>query len=92
MDLQQYLQAVRTYWWAVALPVVLAVAFGVFTASNAEPEYRASVTFFIATSGEPGAQSAVQGDEFAQRRVNSYMELLSTDRLANMVVDASGWI
>jgi capsular exopolysaccharide synthesis family protein len=90
MDLQQYLHAVRTYWWAVVLPVVLAVALGVFAASRADPEYRASVTFFVVTSAEPGGQSAVQGDEFAQRRVNSYLELLSTDRFANNVIDASG--
>jgi capsular exopolysaccharide synthesis family protein len=90
MDLQQYLHALRTYWWVVALPVVVGLGFGLFTASRAEPEYRASVTFFVATSGEQGAQSAVQGDEFAQRRVNSYVELLSTDSLANKVIDASG--
>jgi capsular exopolysaccharide synthesis family protein len=90
MDLQQYLHAVRTYWWAVALPVVLAVAIGGFVASRAEPEYRASVTFFAATSTQPAGQSAVQGDEFAQRRVNSYLGLLSTDRLANKVIDESG--
>lgn len=90
MDLQQYLQAVRTYWWALALPVVLAVAFGVYAVSSAEPEYRASVTFFVAPSAESDAQAAVQGDEFAQRRVNSYLELLSSDRLATKVIDASG--
>jgi capsular exopolysaccharide synthesis family protein len=90
MDLQQYLHAVRTYWWAVVLPVVLAVAIGAFVASRAEPDYRASVTFFVATSTQPAGQSAVQGDEFAQRRVNSYLGLLSTDRLANKVIDESG--
>ena len=90
MDLQQYLHAVRTYWWAVALPLVVALAFGVYSASKAEPEYRASVTFFVATSSETDAQAAVQGDEFAQRRVNSYVELLSTDRLAGKVIEASG--
>jgi capsular exopolysaccharide synthesis family protein len=90
MDLQQYLHAVRTYWWAVALPVVIAVSFGLYSASQAEPEYRASVTFFVATSSETDAQAAVQGDEFAQRRVNSYVELLSTDRLAGKVIEASG--
>jgi capsular exopolysaccharide synthesis family protein len=90
MDLQQYLHAVRTNWWAVALPVVFAVAIGAFVASRAEPQYRASVTFFVATSNQPAGQSAVQGDEFAQRRVNSYLGLLSTDRLANKVIDESG--
>ena len=29
MDLQQYLHAVRTYWWAVALPVVGVIEPGV---------------------------------------------------------------
>jgi capsular exopolysaccharide synthesis family protein len=90
MDLQQYLHAVRTNWWAVALPVVFAVAIGAFVASRAEPQYRASVTFFVATSNQPAGQSAVQGDEFAQRRVNSYLGLLSTDRLANKVIGESG--
>ena len=44
-----------------------------------------SVTFFITTTsgGEGGDQAAVSGDEFAQRRVNSYLGLLSTDRLAD---------
>jgi capsular exopolysaccharide synthesis family protein len=90
MDRLQYLHAVRTYWWAVVLPVVLAVAIGAFVASRAEPDYRASVTFFVATSTQPAGQSAVQGDEFAQRRVNSYLGLLSTDRLADKVIDESG--
>jgi capsular exopolysaccharide synthesis family protein len=90
MDLQQYLHAVRTYWWAVALPVVCAVAIGGFVASRSDPEYRASVTFFVATSTQPVGQSAVQGDEFAHRRVNSYLGLLTTDRLANKVIDESG--
>jgi capsular exopolysaccharide synthesis family protein len=90
MDLQQYLHALRTYWWAVALPVVLAIAFGLYTVSRTDPQYRASVTFFVATSGETGTQGAVQADEFAQRRVNSYLELLSTDRLATKLIEASG--
>lgn len=90
MDLQQYLHAVRTYWWAIALPVVLAVAIGVFVAARAEPEYRASATFFVAMSTQPAGESAVQSEEFAQRRVNSYLALLSTDRLANKVIDQSG--
>jgi polysaccharide biosynthesis transport protein len=90
MDLQQYLHAVRTYWWAIALPVVLGVAVGVYTYTQAESDYRASVTFFVATSSEADTQAAVQGDEFAQRRVNSYLELLTTDRLAMKVIDETG--
>jgi succinoglycan biosynthesis transport protein ExoP len=90
MDLQQYLHAVRTYWWAIALPVLLGVAFGVYSYTQADSDYRASVTFFVATSSEADTQAAVQGDEFAQRRVNSYLRLLTTDRLAEKVIDEAG--
>lgn len=90
MDLQQYLHAVRTHWWVVLAPVVLGVAFGLYLVSSADSEYRASVTFFVATSSDTGTQGAVQGDEFAQRRVNSYLGLLTTDRLAVNVIDATG--
>lgn len=90
MDLQQYLHAVRTHWWAVLAPIVLAVALGLYVASSADSEHRASVTFFVATSNDASTQGAVQGDEFAQRRVNSYLGLLTTDRLAAKVVEATG--
>src|SRR4029453_15838872 len=89
MDLQQYLHAARTYWWAIAVPVVLGLAVGLFNLAGAEPHYRASLTFFVGTAGGDGATaSAVQGDEFAQRRVNSYVELLTTDRVADELVTA----
>ena len=90
MDLQQYLHAVRTHWWAVLTPVALAVAFGLYLVAAADSEYRASVTFFIATSSDASTQGAVQGDEFAQRRVNSYLGLLTTDRLAGNVIEETG--
>jgi capsular exopolysaccharide synthesis family protein len=90
MDLQQYLHAVRTYWWAVVTPIALAVVFGLYLVSATDSEYRASVTFFVATSGDAGTQGAVEGDEFAQRRVNSYLGLLTTDRLAVKVIEETG--
>lgn len=91
MDLRQYVMAVRRYWWIIALPVVLGIGFGMLAATGAEPQYRSSVTFFVTTTSEVGTASALtQGDEFAQRRVNSYLELLGTDRLAERVVEASG--
>ncbi len=89
MDLRQYLHAVRTYWWIIAIPVVLGVVLGVLNTTSAPPLYQSSVTFFVTTSSEPSASAAVNGDEFAQRRVNSYIKLLGTDRLAERVVAAT---
>ena len=62
-----------------------AAFLGVVGASGEETTYRASVTFFISTTGDSSVGAAVQGDQFAQRRVNSYVGLATTDRLAGMV-------
>jgi capsular exopolysaccharide synthesis family protein len=88
MDLRQYLHAVRTYWWAIAIPALLGIAAGIYSTETATPKHRAAVTFFITTGGDPST-SPVQGDEFAQRRLNSYLGLLDTDRLANMVIESA---
>lgn len=90
MDLRQYLHAVRTYWWIIALPVLLGIFLGVLSTTSATPQYRASVTFFVTTSTEDSASAQVNSDEFAQRRVNSYLKLLRTDQLAERVVVAAG--
>ena len=89
MDLRQYTHAVTRYWWVIALPTVLGLGLGILATTGAPPQYQASVTFFVTTSSEPTASAAVQGDEFAQRRVNSYLELLGTDRFASMVAAAA---
>jgi capsular exopolysaccharide synthesis family protein len=85
MDLHQYLQAVRRFWPVVLVPTLLLGLYGAYSAAQEAPQYRASVTFFIATSGADTTSGAVQGDEFAQRRVNSYVAAVPTDRLATMV-------
>ncbi len=68
---------------------MLGLGLGILATTGAPPQYQASVTFFVTTSSEPTASAAVQGDEFAQRRVNSYLELLGTDRFAEMVAAAA---
>jgi capsular exopolysaccharide synthesis family protein len=69
---------------------VLGILLGLLATTGAKPMYRASVTFFVTTSGgESGPNAQVNSDEFAQRRVNSYLKLLGTDRLAEMVVAAA---
>lgn len=86
MDLQQYLQALRKFWWVVVVAVLLGAGYGVYATSQSVAKYRASVTFFVvAETADASTSAAVQGDQFAQRRVNSYVALLSTDRLAELV-------
>ncbi|MEI2639351.1 MAG: polysaccharide biosynthesis tyrosine autokinase [Microthrixaceae bacterium] len=90
MDLRQYLQALRKFWWAVAIPVVLCCAYGAFTIMKTDPVYKGSVSFFVRTTGDQSNNSQFAGDQFAQRRVNSYVALLGTDRMAQMIKDDIG--
>lgn len=90
MDLRQYLKAMRKFWWVILIPAVLGAAFGAFSAARQEPVYQGSVTFFVRTTGEGTANGQFAGDQFAQRRVNSYVALLSTERLADRIIEATG--
>ena len=89
MDLRQYVQAVRKFWWVILIPMLFGTLFGAFQVSRAVPQHRASVTFFVKTSGDATLSALSQGEQLAQRRVNSYVELLSSDRLAEAVVNNS---
>ena len=87
MDLRQYLQAIRKFWWVILIPGVLGAALGVFSVSREVPTYQSSVKLFVKNSATDSANGQFAADQFAQRRVNSYVALLSSDRLANMIVD-----
>ncbi len=87
MDLRQYLQAIRKFWWVILVPGLLGALFGVYSVSKEVPTYRGSVTFFVSTSDADTANGQFAADQFAQRRVNSYVALLSSDKLAQMIVD-----
>jgi len=53
---------------------------------SATPKYESSVTFFVSTP--PNADgTALQADQYAQRRVNSYVGLLTSERLAQQIID-----
>jgi capsular exopolysaccharide synthesis family protein len=85
MDLKRYLSAVRKYWWVILIPTLLGAAIGVVTVAHSVRQYQGAVTFFVKTSGDTSVSAVAQGDQFAQRRVNSYVALLSSERLAKMV-------
>lgn len=89
MNLRQYSQALKKFWWAVLIPAVLIGALGAFRTLRTDPIYRGSVTFFVRTTGDVNSNSQFAGDQFAQRRVNSYVALLSTERMAQMILDAT---
>jgi len=86
VDLHGYVQAVRKYWWLVLLMTGLCVGASIVLTYTATPQYESSVTFFVSTSANADG-TALQADQYAQRRVNSYVGLLTSEKLAQSVID-----
>jgi tyrosine-protein kinase len=85
MDLRDYLRAVRKRWWLVLGSVVLALGAAMLLTALTPPRYAARVTFFVNTQTS-GVSDAYQGSLFSQQRVKSYVDLMTSDRLARSVV------
>ena len=81
MELRNFLIAIRKYWYVIVACSVAGLLVGGFRYVGAESTYQGTVTFFVSTSGEGNVAAAAQADQFAQRRVNSYAALLTSDRL-----------
>lgn len=84
MSIGELLRAVRKLWWVVVLGLLLGTGAGVYIAYSAVPKYASSVTFFV-TTPSTGTGSALQGDQFGQQRVNSYVKVLKSQRLAEVI-------
>lgn len=85
MDIRGLFRALRKYWWIILTTVLLAVGVGAVVTLRTPERYESSLTFFVRTPAEQ-IGGAYQGDAFAQKRVNSYVQLLSSQRLADLVV------
>ncbi len=89
MDLPTYLKAIRKSWWIVVVLVLAGTAGGVLMTARATPAYVSTVTFFVATPTESTGTPS-QAQLYAQRRINSYMQLLKTQDFARQVIAKSG--
>jgi capsular exopolysaccharide synthesis family protein len=81
MTINEVLRAIRKRWWIVALVVVLSGAGASYMTSRQVQKYQSSVTFFVSTPSTNDV-TALAADQFAARRVNSYVRLLKSDVLA----------
>ena len=85
MDLSTLARALRKYWWIVVVTTLIAVGVGALVTLQTPSKYESTVTFFVRTPAEQ-IGGAYQGDQFAQKRVNSYVQLLSSVRLAQLIL------
>lgn len=90
MALREYLQLILKHrYWLVA-GLLLGLGFGIYTVMTTETTYGGKVSFFVSSQGEGTVSAANVGDQFATRRVNSYLALLETERLRSMILEDTG--
>ena len=90
MTLIQYLRLVYKHRLILLVGVAFGLGVGMYNVSTSERSYSGGVSFFVSSVGEGTVASANAGDQFALRRVNSYLALLRTARLAQSIVEDSG--
>ncbi len=91
MELTDYIRALRKSWpHALALAVLSVMLAGALTARTTKM-YTASVTLFVSTAGGSDDVSALyNGGLAAQQRVQSYADLVSSERVATAVIQQLG--
>ena len=87
--MRTYLRALRKGWWLILALALLGLAAGYGVNAKATPKYASKLTFFVGTARSSGSASALTDDQFAQRRVNSYVELLSSGQFGDIVAQAN---
>lgn len=90
LDLRAHLAALRRFWKSILLLTLLGVLVAVGLTLTAQKTYETRLTFFVATPTSGANLSPLQADEYAQRRVNSYVGVANSDQMAAVVLSDTG--
>jgi capsular exopolysaccharide synthesis family protein len=83
---QGHFRAFRRHWWIILASAACALGIGVVVTALTPATYVSTVTFFATTPSSEIA-GAFQGDQFGQRRVDSYVKLFHSELLAQKIID-----
>lgn len=90
MTVQDFARILRTRWRIICAATGIAI-IGAFAYSlTVAPVYQASTRLFVATASAGSNSEIYDGGLFAERRVLSYIELLTGDILAQRTIDKLG--
>ncbi|HSK34455.1 MAG TPA: hypothetical protein VK903_13320, partial [Propionicimonas sp.] len=90
-DLRAVMTGLRRYWRSVVACLVAGLAAAALLTITTPRTYQSSMTFFVSTAASAQASNnQVQADEFAQRRINSYLGVITSELLARRVLADTG--
>lgn len=90
MTVQDFAQILRTRWIVIFGTIVIAVLAAVGYSQLVPKQYVASTRLFVSTTSDGTNTQTNDGGLFAQRRVLSYTQLLTSEILAQRTVDKLG--
>ena len=90
LTVQDFVQILRARWKLVCATTVIAVLAALAYSLTIAPSYQASTRLFVSTTTDGNNTQSNDGGLFAQRRVLSYVKLLTGDILAQRTVDKLG--
>ncbi|MGY1719468.1 polysaccharide biosynthesis tyrosine autokinase [Blastococcus sp. SYSU DS0552] len=87
MELRDTIAAFRAGWFLPVIGVLVGGAVGAGTALAMTPTYTSGTQLWVTSTDATTTTAAFQGSQFSQNRVASYVQLLTSERLADGVVD-----
>ncbi len=91
VELRDYWLTIRRRWRLVVMAVLLSTAAAGLLTLQATPLYASSAQLFVSTPSSETSEAAT-GDQFAARRVTSYVALVTNRDLAETVANELGGI
>jgi capsular exopolysaccharide synthesis family protein len=80
----------RAGWFLPVIGLLFGGTAGAVMALLTTPTYTSTTQLFVTTTDSASTAAAFQGSQFSQDRVASYVEVLTSERLADRVVSALG--
>jgi capsular exopolysaccharide synthesis family protein len=92
VDLRDYVRILRKHWLLIVLSTLIGVGGGAAASILTTPEYEATTRLYVAiqTSESATAGDLAQGSSFAQQKVRSYVEIVSSPRVLSPVIEELG--
>jgi capsular exopolysaccharide synthesis family protein len=89
VELKDYWQTIRRRWKLVVVVFLLCVAAAGFLTWQATPQYSSSARIFVSTTPSD-TTDALAGNTFATQRASSYVDLVTTLKMAERVANDLG--
>jgi capsular exopolysaccharide synthesis family protein len=90
MNFGEMVRALRWGWWMPTLGLLLGGLAAVGITLTTTPVYTSHTQLFVSTTDSSSTAEAFQGNQFAEKRIASYAELLTSQELAARVVAELG--